>query len=65
MHDRELLSHKAVARRGLRVLEGVVLDGVEPGVWELVALPLRLVGLDGSPVRAVLREVVDPGADRA
>lgn len=55
MHDRDLHSHKAVARRGLRVLEGVVLEGVEPGVWELVALPLRLRGLDGSPVRAVLR----------
>jgi len=37
------------------VLEGLVLDGVADGVYELVALPLRLAGFDASPVRAVLR----------
>jgi arylformamidase len=36
-------------------LEGLVLDGVEEGAYELIALPLRLAGADGSPVRAVLR----------
>jgi arylformamidase len=39
------------------ILEGLVLDRVPPGVYELIALPLRLVGFDASPVRAVLREV--------
>ena len=32
-----------------------MLDGVPEGVYELIALPLRLAGLDASPVRAVLR----------
>jgi len=39
----------------MAILEGVVLTGVPPGRYELIALPLRLVGADASPVRAVLR----------
>jgi arylformamidase len=39
----------------MAILEGLVLDGVPAGVYELIALPLRLVGFDASPVRAVLR----------
>jgi arylformamidase len=35
-------------------IEGLDLAGIMPGVYRLVALPLRLVGLDASPVRAVL-----------
>lgn len=53
-HDRELLSHHAIARHDLAILEGVVLDHVEPGVYTLVALPLPLEGADASPVRAAL-----------
>ena len=41
----------------MRVLEGLVLDHVPPGDYELIALPLSLAGLDASPVRAVLREL--------
>ena len=43
--------------RGLRVLENLVLDDVEAGDYELIALPLKLVEADASPVRAVLREL--------
>jgi len=55
-HDRELRSHHAIARRDLAILEGVVLAHVEPGRYTLIALPLPLVGVDASPVRAVLRD---------
>jgi arylformamidase len=41
----------------MRILEGLVLDHVPPGDYELIALPLALAGLDASPVRAVLREL--------
>ena len=41
----------------MRILEGLVLDHVPPGDYELIALPLPLAGLDASPVRAVLREL--------
>lgn len=48
-------AHHAVRRRGMRILEGLVLDDVAPGEYELIALPLRIAGADASPVRAVLR----------
>ena len=49
-------AHLAVPH-DMRVLEGLVLDHVPPGDYELIALPLPLAGLDASPVRAVLREL--------
>ena len=52
--DKMLQSHNAVYRRGLAVLEGIVLDDVEDGLYTLIALPLPLEGADASPVRAVL-----------
>ncbi|HEY4276227.1 MAG TPA: arylformamidase [Rhizomicrobium sp.] len=47
-------AHRAVPQQ-MRILEGLVLDHVPPGDYELIALPLPLVGLDASPVRAILR----------
>ena len=38
-------------------IEGLVLSNVPDGTYELIALPLRLVGCDASPLRAVLRPV--------
>ncbi|MBS0408400.1 MAG: arylformamidase [Proteobacteria bacterium] len=51
-------AHHAVHAAGMRILEGLVLDDVPPGDYELIALPLKLAGLDAAPVRAVLREWV-------
>lgn len=48
-------AHHAVRRHAMRILEGLVLDDVAPGEYELIALPLRIAGADASPVRAVLR----------
>jgi len=50
-------AHRRVAERGMAILEGLVLIDPPPGDYELIALPLPLVGLDASPVRAVLREL--------
>ena len=41
----------------MAILEGLVLDGVPQGLYELIALPLTLVGFDASPVRAILRNL--------
>ena len=41
----------------MSILEGLVLKDVPEGTYELIALPLPLVGFDASPVRAVLRTV--------
>jgi len=49
-------AHQAVLAADMRILEGLVLDEVPPGDYELIALPLKLEGLDAAPVRAVLRE---------
>lgn len=50
-------AHHAVLAADMRILEGLVLDDVPPGDYELIALPLKLASLDASPVRAVLREL--------
>jgi arylformamidase len=55
--SKTLDAHHAVKAADMRILEGLVLDDVPPGRYELVALPLRIVGADASPVRAILREI--------
>lgn len=50
-------AHLAVARHGLAILEGLVLDAVPFGTYELIALPLKIAGADSSPVRAILRSL--------
>jgi arylformamidase len=51
----ELPAHRAFLERDMAILEGLALAGVPEGIYELIALPLRLVGFDASPVRAILR----------
>lgn len=53
--SKDLPSHQALLRCDMAVLEGLALGAVPEGVYELIALPLPLVGFDASPVRAVLR----------
>ncbi|NMM78555.1 arylformamidase [Acidovorax sp. SRB_14] len=55
--SKPLASHQVIRRRGLRVLENLVLDAVPEGDYELIALPLKLTSADASPVRAVLRSL--------
>ncbi len=47
-------THHILFDAGIYILEGLALKDIEAGVYELVALPLKLKGLDASPVRAVL-----------
>ena len=55
--SKTLDSHQVIRRLNLRVLENLVLDDVPEGDYELIALPLKLVSADASPVRAVLRQL--------
>jgi arylformamidase len=55
--SKTLDAHQVLRRRDLRVLENLVLDEVPEGDYELIALPLKLMEADASPVRAVLREL--------
>ncbi|MCA6283630.1 MAG: arylformamidase [Phenylobacterium sp.] len=54
---KDLVSHRALGRWRMAVLEGLVFDDVHDGAYELIAPPLRLSGADASPVRAVLRDL--------
>jgi len=53
--SKDLPSHQACLRHDMAILEGIVLEGVPEGPYELIALPLKLEGFDASPVRAILR----------
>jgi arylformamidase len=47
-------THRALLGAGVAILEGTDLRGVEPGEYELICAPLRIVGADGAPARALL-----------
>jgi arylformamidase len=55
--SKDLPAHKAFLRHDMSILEGLVLRDVPAGLYELIALPLRLMGFDASPVRAILRTI--------
>jgi arylformamidase len=55
--SKELAAHQRFLVHDMAILEGLVLEGVAEGHYELIALPLRLEGFDASPVRAVLRRL--------
>ena len=54
MDSQALDVHHALWRRGAVILEGLDLSVVPDGEYQLVALPLKLAGMDASPVRAIL-----------
>jgi len=62
--SKTLDSHQVIRRRGLRVLENLLLDDVPEGDYELIALPLKLMTADASPVRAILRPWSAPAGDQ-
>lgn len=52
--DQEMAVHRILLEAGAAIVENVILDGVPDGEYWLSALPLRIAGCDGAPVRAVL-----------
>ena len=58
--SKTLPCHKILLHHGVAILEGARLEAVPPGDYEVICLPLKFAGLDGSPVRAILRS---PGGD--
>jgi arylformamidase len=53
-----LETHAALLGAGIWIIEGLNLRGVEPGEYELLCLPLKLMGAEGSPARAVIRRKI-------
>ena len=48
--------HRTLLGAGVIVVEGLDLSGIDPGLYRLVCLPLKLVDGDGAPARAILIE---------
>jgi arylformamidase len=49
-----LQNHHALARAGIAIVESLDLADVAAGIYELAALPLKIAGGDGAPMRAIL-----------
>ncbi|MGD0609925.1 MAG: cyclase family protein [Anaerolineales bacterium] len=49
-------THRTLLQAGVVILEGLDLSAVTPGIYDLVCLPLKLMGSDGAPARAILRK---------
>jgi len=52
--SKSLQNHHALAHAGIAIIESLDFSSVGPGVYHLAALPLKIAGGDGAPVRAVL-----------
>jgi len=55
--DQIVPTHKALLGAGITIVEGLYLEGISPGMYKLVCLPIKLMGLDGAPARAILIEL--------
>ena len=62
--SKDLPAHRAALEHDVALLEGLTLRRVPEGMYELIALPLKLVGFDASPVRAILRTDDAPNQHR-
>ncbi len=56
-------THQALLEAGIWIIEGLNLAQAQPGIYDLICLPLRIVGGDGAPARAMLRWVGPADAD--
>jgi arylformamidase len=54
--DTEPLTHRILLEAGVIILEGLNLQAVKPGTYQLICLPLKLAGSDGAPARVILIE---------
>jgi arylformamidase len=52
--SKSLQNHHALARAGIAIVESLDLSDVSPGIYNFAALPLKIAGGDGAPMRAIL-----------
>jgi arylformamidase len=50
-------THRILLRAGIWIIEGLNLDGVEPGEYDFVCLPMKIENSDGAPARAIVRKL--------
>lgn len=63
--DAAVETHQPLLGTGICLIEGLDLSPVDPGLYDLICLPLRLEGLDGAPARVILRKLQQEPATRA
>ncbi len=56
LDSKELFIHHELAANSIHIIESLLLHHIEEGEYELIALPLKIMGGDGAPVRAILRK---------
>jgi arylformamidase len=54
--DKDPATHQALLEAGVVIVEGLNLREVKPGTYQLICLPIKLVGSDGAPARTILIE---------
>ena len=54
-HSPQPRTHLALLSKGIPVIEGLSLKDVTPGDYDLIVLPLRVVGHEAAPARAILK----------
>jgi arylformamidase len=59
--SKTLEAHHAIDASGIAIIEGLILDHVAAGEYELIAPPLKIEGCDAAPLRAVLRTISPRG----
>ncbi|RZK45016.1 MAG: cyclase family protein [Pedobacter sp.] len=62
--DNGVQVHKILLSAGITIIEGLKLNDAVQGLYEIVALPMKIQGSDGAPARVVIRRITDShGAD--
>lgn len=51
------LTHRILLGKGIPIVEGMALESVTPGDYDLIVLPMKVGGHEGAPARAVMRKV--------
>lgn len=49
--------HTSILEKNIPIIEGINLNYVGAGHYELICLPINFIGVEGGPVRAILREI--------
>lgn len=55
--SKTLLAHHSFAQNDIYIIENLLLNSIRPGLYEMIALPLNLVGADASPLRVAIKKV--------
>jgi arylformamidase len=50
------MTHRILLGKGIPIVEGLALEGIGPGNYDLIVLPMKVAGHEGAPARAVLRK---------